>query len=168
MSFQQPSVEEFLMETSVYETYFHHRARMTVIPVTLLSVTAMRFNSGARLARSKSLAPLGAGEWEVYRARHATRSDCRHQAAPERVPERARTQGRALPPGSPRDRPHHAREYLHAHDVGEDGSAIFCDGEIDGATLAQRLEDGPLPPLALRTAIRSPMRWTTRIDGVVH
>jgi hypothetical protein len=41
------------------------------------------------------------------------------------------------------------------YDVGEDGSSIFLVLEyVDGATLARRLEDGPLPlPLALRTAI---------------
>jgi len=42
------------------------------------------------------------------------------------------------------------------HDVGEDGSSIFLVMEyVDGATLASRLWDGPLPlALALRNAVQ--------------
>ena len=57
------------------------------------------------------------------------------------------------------------------HDVGEDGSAIFLVMEyVEGVTLAQRLEDGPLPPqVALRTAaqIADALDHAHR-HGIVH
>ena len=118
----------------------------------------MRFASGARLGPFEILAPLGAGGMgEVYRARD-TRLD-RTVAikllpselvnAPGRSVERFRHEARAIA------RITHPN-ICTLHDVGEDGSAIFLVMEyVDGATLAQRLEDGPLPlPLALRTAIQ--------------
>ena len=117
----------------------------------------MRFASGARLGPFEILAPLGAGGMgEVYRARD-TRLD-RTVAikllpselvnAPGRRVERFRHEARAIA------RITHPN-ICTLHDVGEDGSAIFLVMEyVDGATLARRLEDGPLPlPLALRTAI---------------
>lgn len=93
---------------------------------------------------------------EVYRARD-TRLD-RTVAikllpgelvnAPDRRVERFRHEARAIA------RITHPN-ICTLYDVGEDGSAIFLVMEyVDGATLARRLEDGPLPlPLALRTAI---------------
>jgi hypothetical protein len=117
----------------------------------------MRFVSGARLGAFEIQAPLGAGGMgEVYRARD-TRLD-RTVAikllpselvnAPGRSVERFRHEARAIA------RITHSN-ICTLHDVGEDGSAIFLVMEyVDGATLALRLEDGPLPlPLALRTAI---------------
>ena len=118
----------------------------------------MRFDSGARLGPFEILAPLGAGGMgEVYRARDV-RLD--------------RTVAIKLLPGELVSQPgprvarfrHEARviaRITHPNictllDVGEDGSAIFLVMEyVDGATLAQRLEDGPLPvPVALRTAVQ--------------
>ena len=117
----------------------------------------MRFASGARLGAFEILAPLGAGGMgEVYRARD-TRLD-RTVAikllpsevvnAPGRSVERFRHEARVIA------RITHPN-ICTLHDVGEDGSAIFLVMEyVDGATLAQRLEDGPFAlPLALRTAI---------------
>lgn len=114
-------------------------------------------DSGARLGAFEILAPLGAGGMgEVYRARD-TRLD-RTVAikllpsevvnAPGRGVERLRHEARAIA------RITHPN-ICTLHDVGEDGSAIFLVMEyVDGATLAQRLEDGPFPlPLVLRTAI---------------
>jgi hypothetical protein len=118
----------------------------------------MRFASGARLGPFDILAPLGAGGMgEVYRARD-TRLD-RTVAikllpsevvdAPGRRVERFRLEARAIA------RISHPN-ICTLHDVGEDGSAIFLVMEyVEGATLARRLEDGPLPlPLALRTAVQ--------------
>ena len=117
----------------------------------------MRFASGARLGAFEILAPLGVGGMgEVYRARD-TRLD-RTVAikllpsevvnAPGRSVERFRHEARAIA------RITHPN-ICTLHDVGEDGSAIFLVMEyVVGTTLAQRMEDGPLPlPLALRTAI---------------
>ena len=117
----------------------------------------MRFASGARLGPFEILAPLGAGGMgEVYRARD-TRLDrtvalkllrSEFVAAPGRRVERFRHEARAIA------RIAHPN-ICTLHDVGEDGSSIFLVMEyVEGQTLAQRLEDGPLPlPLALRTAI---------------
>ena len=117
----------------------------------------MRFASGARLGAFEIVAPLGAGGMgEVYRA-HDTRLD-RTVAikllpsevvnAPGRSVERFQHEARAIA------RITHSN-ICTLHDVGEDGSGVFLVMEyVDGTTLAQRLEDGPLPlPLALRTAI---------------
>jgi hypothetical protein len=117
----------------------------------------MRFASGARLGPFEILAPLGAGGMgEVYRARD-TRLDrtvalkllrSEFLGAPGRRVERFRHEARAIA------RITHPN-ICALHDVGEDGSAIFLVMEyVEGQTLAQRLEDGPLPlGLALRTAI---------------
>ena len=118
----------------------------------------MRFAAGVRLGPFEILAPLGAGGMgEVYRARD-TRLD-RIVAikllpgelvnAPGRSVERFRHEARAIA------RITHPN-ICTLHDIGEDGSAIFLVMEyVEGATLARRLEDGPLPlPLALRTAIQ--------------
>jgi hypothetical protein len=118
----------------------------------------MRFDSGARLGPFEILAPLGAGGMgEVYRARD-TRLD-RTVAikllpsevvnAPGRGVERFRQEARAIA------RITHPN-ICTLHDVGEDGSAIFLVMEyVEGATLARRLEDGPLPlPLALRIGVQ--------------
>src|ERR1043165_2071304 len=118
----------------------------------------MRFASGARLGAFEILAPLGAGGMgEVYRARD-TRLD--RTVAIKLLPgdvvnaagpgvERFRLEACAIA------RITHPN-ICTLHDVGEDGSAIFLVMEyVDGATLAQRLEDGPLPlALAMRTAIQ--------------
>jgi hypothetical protein len=117
----------------------------------------MRFDSGARLGPFEILEPLGAGGMgEVYRARD-TRLD--RIVAIKLLPsdlvsvsgrriERFRQEARAIA------RITHPN-ICTLHDIGEDGSAIFLVMEyVDGATLARRLEDRPLPlPLALRTAI---------------
>src|SRR5687767_5064662 len=117
----------------------------------------MRFASGARLGPFEILAPLGAGGMgEVYRARDTRLdrtvalkilpSDLVTTPSPrvERFRHEARVIARITHPN-----------ICTLHDVGEDGPAIFFVMEyVDGATLARRLEDGPLPlPLALRTAI---------------
>lgn len=117
----------------------------------------LRFASGARLGPFEILAPLGAGGMgEVYRARD-TRLDrivaikllpTELLKAPGRRVERLRDEARAIArithPG-----------ICSLHDVGEDGSAIFLVMEyVEGVTLADRLEGGPLPlPAALRAAI---------------
>ena len=129
----------------------------------------MRFASGASLGPFEILAPLGAGGMgEVYRARD-TRLD-RTVAikllpsevvnAPGRRVERFRHEARAIA------RITHPN-ICTLHDVGEDGSAIFLVMEyVDGATLARRLEDGPLPlPLALRTADRDRRRAGPRASS---
>ena len=130
----------------------------SILAVTTPIAAAMRFVSGARLGPFEILAPLGAGGMgEVYRARD-TRLD-RTVAikllpgeivnAPGRRIERFRHEARAIA------RISHPN-ICTLHDVGEDGSAIFLVMEyVDGATLARRLEDGPLPlPVALRIAIQ--------------
>jgi hypothetical protein len=117
----------------------------------------MRFASGDRLGPFEILAPLGAGGMgEVYRARDS-RLDrivalkvlpTGLVTAPGRRVERFRHEARAVA------RISHPN-ICALHDVGEDGSSIFLVMEhVDGQTLAQRLEDGPMPvPLALRVAI---------------
>ena len=118
----------------------------------------MRFTSGVQLGPFEILSPLGAGGMgEVYRARD-TRLD-RIVAIKLLPSELVNTPGRRVE----RFR-HEARAIARIthpnictlHDVGDDGSAIFLVMEyVEGATLARRLEDGPLPlPLALRTAIQ--------------
>ena len=117
----------------------------------------MRFDPGARLGPFEILALLGAGGMgEVYRARDV-RLD-RYVALKLLPSELVRESGRRVE----RFR-HEARAIARIthpnictlHDVGEDGSAIFLVMEyVEGETLAERLEDGPLPlPLALRSAI---------------
>ena len=121
-------------------------------------MSTMRFASGARVGPFEILAPLGAGGMgEVYRARD-TRLD-RTVAikllpselvnAPGRSVERFRHEARAIA------RITHPN-ICTLHDIGEDGPAIFLVMEyVEGASLAGRLEDGPLPlPLALRTAVQ--------------
>jgi len=117
----------------------------------------MRFAPGDRLGPFEILAPLGAGGMgEVYRARD-TRLDrtvaikvlpAELVNAPGRRIERFRQEARAIA------RITHPN-ICTLHDVGEDGSSIFLVMEhVDGQTLSQRLEDGPLPtPVALRVAI---------------
>jgi hypothetical protein len=116
----------------------------------------MRFAAGTHLGPFEILSSLGAGGMgEVYRARD-TRLDrtvaikllpSELVTAPGRV-ERFRQEARAIA------RITHPN-ICTLHDVGEDGSAIFLVMEyVAGATLAERLEDGPLPvSLALRIAI---------------
>ena len=118
----------------------------------------MRFDPGARLGPFEILAPLGAGGMgEVYRARDV-RLD--RTVAIKLLPSELVSQ-----PGPRVARFRHEARVIaritHPNictllDVGEDGSAIFLVMEyVDGATLAQRLEDGPLPvPVALRTAVQ--------------
>jgi hypothetical protein len=118
----------------------------------------MRFASGTRLGAFEILAPLGAGGMgEVYRARD-TRLDRTVAVkvlpseilnAAGRSVERFRQEARAIA------RISHPN-ICTLHDLGEDQSSIFLVMEyVDGATLARRLEDGPLPlALALRTAIQ--------------
>ena len=118
----------------------------------------MRFSSGARLGAFEILAPLGAGGMgEVYRARD-TRLDrvvaikllsSEIVNATGRGVDRFRQEARAIA------RITHPN-ICTLHDLVEDHSSIFLVMEyVDGAPLAQRLEDGPLPlALALRTAIQ--------------
>jgi eukaryotic-like serine/threonine-protein kinase len=117
----------------------------------------MKFTTGARLGPFEIQSPLGAGGMgEVYRARD-TRLE-RTVAIKVLPSELVNTPGRKVE----RFR-HEARAIARIthpnictlHDVGEDDSTIFLVMEyLEGATLARRLEDGPLPlPLALRTAI---------------
>lgn len=118
----------------------------------------MRFVSGARLGAFEISAPLGAGGMgEVYRARD-TRLDRTVAikvlsteilnamgSGVERFRQEARAIARITHPN-----------ICTLHDLGEDHSSIFLVMEyVDGVTLAERLEDGPLPlALALRTAIQ--------------
>ena len=118
----------------------------------------MRFASGARLGAFEILAPLGAGGMgEVYRARD-TRLDrivaikllpSEIVNATGRSVERFRQEARAIA------RITHPN-ICTLHDLVEDDSSMFLVMEyVDGATLAQRLEDGPLQlALALRTSIQ--------------
>ena len=113
--------------------------------------------SGTRLGPFEILAPLGAGGMgEVYRARD-TRLDrivaikllpSELVNAADRRVERFRQEARAIA------RITHPN-ICTLHDVVEDGQALFLVMEhVEGATLARRLEDGPLPlPLALRMAV---------------
>ena len=133
----------------------------------------MRFASGARLGVFEIVAPLGAGGMgEVYRARD-TRLD-RTVAikllpseivnATGRSVERFRQEARAIA------RITHPN-ICTLHDLGEDRSSIFLVMEyVDGVTLAQRLEDGPL---ALTLALRIAVQIADALDhahrhGVVH
>ena len=133
----------------------------------------MRFAAGARLGPFEILAPLGAGGMgEVYRARD-TRLD-RMVAikllssellnAPSRRIERFRREARAIA------RVTH-QHICTLHDIGEDGPAIFLVMEyVEGATLAARLEDGPL---TLALALRAAIQIADALDhahrhGVVH
>jgi hypothetical protein len=133
----------------------------------------MRFASGARFGPFEILAPLGAGGMgEVYRARD-TRLD-RTVAikllpdefvhTPGRRLERFRQEARAIA------RITHPN-ICTLHDLVEDGSATFLVMEyVEGPTLAQRLEDGPLPlSIALRSAIQiaDGLDYAHR-NGVVH
>jgi eukaryotic-like serine/threonine-protein kinase len=133
----------------------------------------MRFASGARLGPFEILTPLGAGGMgEVYRARD-TRLDrtvaikllpSELVSAPGRRVERFRHEARVIA------RITHPN-ICTLHDVGEDGSAIFLVMEyVEGATLAQRLEDGPLAlPLALRVAVQTADALDhAHRHGVVH
>ena len=118
----------------------------------------MRVSSGTRLGPFEILAPLGAGGMgEVYRARD-TRLDrivaikllpSELVNAPGRRVERFRHEARAIA------RISHSN-ICTLYDVGEDGPALFLVMEyVEGATLARRLEDGPLLlPVALRTAVQ--------------
>ena len=128
--------------------------RIGILPVDAI----MRFATGARLGAFEILAPLGAGGMgEVYRARD-TRLDrvvaikllsSEIVNATGRGVDRFRQEARAIA------RITHPN-ICTLHDLGEDDSSIFLVMEyVDGATLADRLEDGPLPlPLALSTAIQ--------------
>jgi hypothetical protein len=117
----------------------------------------MRFESGARLGPFEVLAPVGAGGMgEVYRARDTRLGRTvalkvlpreLQQESGGRV-ERLRYEARAIA------RIAHPN-ICTLYDVGEDGSIVFLVMEyVEGATLARRLEDGPLPlQLSMRTAI---------------
>lgn len=133
----------------------------------------MRFAPGARVGHFEIQAALGAGGMgEVYRARD-TRLDrtvavkvlsSELLQTPGHRVERFRQEARAIA------RITHPN-ICTLHDVGEDGSALFLVMEfVEGATLARRLEDGPLPlPLALRTGaqIADALDHAHR-HGVVH
>src|SRR5262245_54881000 len=115
----------------------------------------MRFSTGTRLGPFELLELLGAGGMgEVYRARD-TRLDRTVaikvlpsdlvNAASRRV-ERFRHEARVIA------RITHPN-ICTLHDISEDGSTIFLVMEyVEGTTLAQRLEQGPLP-LALAQRI---------------
>ncbi len=132
----------------------------------------MRFASGDRLGPFEIVAPLGSGGMgEVYRARDARldRTVALKLLPSELVEagsrvQRFRQEARAVA------RLSHPN-ICGLYDVGEDGAALFLIMEyLDGATLAARLEDGPLPlPLALRTAaaIADALAHAHR-QGVVH
>jgi hypothetical protein len=118
----------------------------------------LRFASGARLGAFEILAPLGAGGMgEVYRARDTRldrivaikllSSEIVNPTA--RGVERFRREARAIA------RVTHPN-ICTLHDLGEDDSSIFLVMEyVAGTTLAERLEDGPVPlALALRIAIQ--------------
>jgi hypothetical protein len=133
----------------------------------------MRLTPGASIGPFEILAPLGAGGMgEVYSARD-TRLDrivaikllpSELANPPSRRVERFRNEARAIA------RITHPN-ICTLHDVGEDGPAIFLVMEyVDGATLAQRLEDGPLP---LTVALRAAVGVADALDyahrhGVVH
>src|SRR6185503_8396977 len=115
----------------------------------------MRFASGDRLGPFEIVAPLGAGGMgEVYRARDgrldrtvALKVLPSELVEPGSRVQRFRQEARAIA------RLTHPN-ICGLYDVGEDGSTLFLVMEyLAGATLAARLEEGPLPlPLALRTA----------------
>jgi aminoglycoside phosphotransferase (APT) family kinase protein len=133
----------------------------------------MRLALGSRLGAFEILAPLGAGGMgEVYRARD-TRLDRTVAikllstevlnatgSAVERFRHEARAIARIAHPN-----------ICTLHDLGEDHSSIFLVMEyVDGVTLAQRLEDGPLP---LAPALRTAIQIADALDhahrhGVVH
>jgi uncharacterized protein (DUF697 family)/predicted Ser/Thr protein kinase len=132
----------------------------------------MRFASGDRLGPFEIVAPLGAGGMgEVYRARDGRLdrtvalkllpSDLVEPGSRvQRFRQEARVIARLTHPN-----------ICGLYDVGEDGPALFMVMEyLDGATLAARVEEGPLPlPLALRTAagIADALDHAHR-QGVIH
>jgi len=132
----------------------------------------MRFASGDRLGPFEIVAPLGAGGMgEVYRARDGRLdrtvalkllpSDLVEPGSRvQRFRQEARVIARLTHPN-----------ICGLYDVGEDGPALFLVMEyLDGATLAARVEEGPLPlPLALRTAagIADALDHAHR-QGVIH
>ena len=133
----------------------------------------MRFGPGARLGAFEILAPVGAGGMgEVYRARD-TRLDrivaikllpSEIVNATGRGVDRFRQEARAIA------RITHPN-ICTLHDLGEDDSSIFLVMEyVEGMTLAERIQDGPVPvPLALRIGaeIADALDHAHR-HGVVH
>ena len=118
----------------------------------------MPFAAGARFGPYEVLTPLGAGGMgEVYRARD-TRLDREvaikvlSSPSPDAPPgrlERFQREARAI---SRLSHPH----ICTLHDVGEqDGVAFLVMEYLEGTTLAERLEEGPLPiDEALRCAVQ--------------
>ena len=132
----------------------------------------MSLAAGERIGRYEILAPLGAGAMgEVYRARdcHLERwvaikilTSTRHATAPQlaRFRREARAIARITHP-----------QICTVHDVGEiDGVPFLVLELLDGETLAERLESGPLPldrALAVAGGIAAALDAAHR-KGVVH
>ena len=123
----------------------------------------MELAARTRLGRYEIVGPLGAGAMgEVYRARD-TQLDrsvaikvLAGDAGGKTRADRLQREARAI------SRLHHAH-ICTLYDVGEEGGRVFLVMEdLEGETLAQRLETGPLP---IDEVLRHAIEMAAGLDG---
>ncbi len=132
----------------------------------------MRLNAGHKLGPYEIIAPLGAGGMgEVYRARDTRLGrDVAIKVLPQDLSENAEVHARFEREArtiSSLNHPH----ICTLHDVGREGDVEFLVMElVDGETLAQRLEKGPLP---VNEVLRLGIQIADALDrahraGIIH